>query len=193
MVYFPNQRLGTGSYNTVVFRGRFNRRSVAIKRLLISSPDEHKRISQELELHKNSDSHGNIVRLYNYETVKSLETDLDILYMALELCTTTLDQWVLNSQGIAVQDRVQILHQISNGLCHLHDIRIVHRDIKPSNILLLIEKSKITVKIADFGISREIPDGSTHVTLSTKSGTTEWMAPEIRTGEDKMVVILCNQ
>ncbi len=66
-----------------------------------------------------------------------------------------------------------------------------HRDIKPSNILLQkdttqterswqdIDVKDVTVKLGDFGCSRDIPSASETVTMSVK-GTMKFMAPEIK-------------
>jgi serine/threonine protein kinase len=59
----------------------------------------------------------------------------------------------------------------------LHSKQIVHRDLKPENILL---KGDGHVCITDFGLAKEIADG----TARTLCGTSEYMAPEMisRTG-----------
>lgn len=44
-----------------------------------------------------------------------------------------------------------IMNQIVTGLDYCHSKRIIHRDIKPQNVLI---NKDLTVKIADFGLSR---------------------------------------
>jgi mitogen-activated protein kinase 1/3 len=46
---------------------------------------------------------------------------------------------------------------IYNALCslnYMHTANIMHRDIKPANLLI---DSNCTVKICDFGLSRDVP------------------------------------
>ena len=58
---------------------------------------------------------------------------------------------------------------------------IVHRDIKPANILLCRTKQRdnvrVIAKVADFGLSRELPNGESGVESSSTS-TTAYMAQE---------------
>ncbi|KAJ3376598.1 MAP kinase kinase (MEK) [Lobulomyces angularis] len=67
----------------------------------------------------------------------------------------------------------KIAVRVINGLAYLNEVhKIVHRDIKPSNILL---NSKGEIKIADFGVSKELVDGTVDGTFT---GTMKYMSPE---------------
>jgi len=63
--------------------------------------------------------------------------------------------------------------QISSGMQYLHSRRIIHRDLKSPNVLLSYND---TLKISDFGISRQWTDGDTKMSFG---GTVSWMAPEV--------------
>lgn len=52
---------------------------------------------------------------------------------------------------------------------------MVHRDLAARNILLSSEKQ---VKIADFGLSRDIYETQSYVTSKHKRLPLRWMAPE---------------
>ncbi|KAJ1548043.1 Dual specificity mitogen-activated protein kinase kinase dSOR1, partial [Nowakowskiella sp. JEL0078] len=67
---------------------------------------------------------------------------------------------------------------VIRGLVYLFDShKIVHRDIKPSNILL---NRKGEVKIADFGVAKELINGTY---ARTFTGTEGYLAPERINGE----------
>lgn len=68
-----------------------------------------------------------------------------------------------------------ILLGMLNGLSCLHSNKIVHRDLKPHNILIDTKNGKITPKICDFGISKNIENGTS---LTTNKGTEKYAAPE---------------
>lgn len=65
--------------------------------------------------------------------------------------------------------------QILEGVDYLHSIGVAHRDIKPENILLDDE----TIKIIDFGLSREFRGGEM---LKTSCGSPCYAAPEMLAG-----------
>jgi serine/threonine protein kinase len=66
-----------------------------------------------------------------------------------------------------------------SGLHHLHERLIIHRDLKMSNLLY---NSRGVIKIADFGMSRFIPQPAAHARLSPKVMTLWYRAPEMMLG-----------
>ncbi|XP_023761491.1 uncharacterized protein LOC111909936 [Lactuca sativa] len=75
--------------------------------------------------------------------------------------------------------RLQICLDIAEGVNYLHtQKRIIHRDIKSANILL---DHKWRAKIADFGLSKIIPESQKASYLHTKvSGTPTYLDPEYK-------------
>ncbi|CAL8071148.1 unnamed protein product [Orchesella dallaii] len=167
--YDVNTVLGEGSYGTVVYKGKFWDRDVAVKMVHSNLLGGAQRAFDEVKLLKDCDSHENVVRYFG-----SQENEGSIL-IVLELCDMSLNKWVENK--LTDISPVEILRQMTAGLEWLHSHNIVHRDLKPENVLILRNVKR--VKLSDFGVSRRIMVGNSFVATSTVGGTPGWMAPEL--------------
>ncbi|KAL3311212.1 hypothetical protein Ciccas_010210 [Cichlidogyrus casuarinus] len=68
----------------------------------------------------------------------------------------------------------KIARDVLRGLLYVHSKGIVHRDLKSENILISFNQ---VAKIADFGVSREIPPGDG--LMNTFVGSLPYLAPEV--------------
>ncbi|OAG29391.1 cyclin-dependent kinase 2 [Nematocida displodere] len=131
-----------------------------------------KRSRQEIAILKKA-QHKNIIALIDIISNDALlgsSKPTKSLYIVMEHCEQTLADII---PTVTRPLRNSILFQILDGLEYIHSLNILHRDIKPSNILI----SHGTVKIADFGISRECSG-----TMTQLQGTLAYMAIEILLG-----------
>jgi hypothetical protein len=128
-----DELLGTGSHGTLVFRGTFQSRPVAVKRLLSHFTSLH---SREISLLQSSDHHPNIVRYFYQEHREPW------LLIALELCPCSLGELV--ERGPRGDEAIwaewkgreeEALKGAVQGVEHLHSLKICHRDIKPQCVL----------------------------------------------------------
>lgn len=165
---FEDEVLGYGSHGTVVFRGEFDGRPVAVKRMLIDFYDV---AGQEVSLLQHSDHHPNVIRYYYRQRTEKF------IMIALELCPQTLQSLIENAPpGLLHIDKKDIMRQIISGLEHLHMLNIVHRDIKPGNILIT---SKNRVVLSDFGVSKRLAADQMSFQATVATGTMGWRAPEV--------------
>ena len=111
-----------------------------------------------------------------------LEIDKYKLYI-MELCQGgDLLQYVKRRKKLDEAIAKFLFRQIIVGIGYLHKKGIIHRDIKLENILI---DNEGCIKIADFGISKEIKPGAT-IKEKHICGTPAYMAPEmIRKGNIK--------
>ncbi|MBN3274169.1 ERN1 endoribonuclease, partial [Polyodon spathula] len=170
----PKDVLGHGAEGTFVFRGRFDDRNVAVKRIL---PECFDFADREVQLLRESDEHPNVIRYF------CTEKDKQFYYIATELCAATLQEYVEDPIFNALEiDPVTVLHQTMSGLSHLHSLNIVHRDLKPRNILISLPNSlgRVRAVISDFGLCKKLPAGRHSFSLrSGIPGTEGWIAPEV--------------
>ncbi|NXC77236.1 ERN1 endoribonuclease, partial [Anhinga anhinga] len=170
----PKDVLGHGAGGTFVFRGQFDGRNVAVKRLL---PEYFHLVDREVQLLRESDEHPHVVRYF------CTEKDKQFHYIAIELCSATLQEYVESpSFDRHSLDPVSLLHQTMSGLAHLHSLSIVHRDLKPCNILISVpnRRGQIRAVISDFGLCKKLQGGRQSFSLrSGIPGTEGWIAPEV--------------
>lgn len=179
----PNDLLGKGCEGTFVYRGTFDGRQVAVKRLL---PECFSLADREVALLRESDAHAHVIRYY------CTEQDRLFRYIALELCEATLHDYVTGKwKPKTVKNKsdtsnttigIALVKQVLEGVEHLHSLNIVHRDIKPHNVLLMLvpQGGAMRAMISDFGLCKKVAEG--HVSFSRRSGITGtdgWMAPEM--------------
>ena len=196
--------LGKGSFSSV-FQAKHSIDGLkyAIKVVPVVEGENAKYRKRELEvLTKSNLWKRNIVKYY-----ASRETDVgtDLCWLiAMELCGLSLEAFVYSNEmgGAQIIQRrgtprfyQRVFPQLLNGLSAMHCLGLVHRDIHPSNILIAnpkpTEMDQVNIKIADFGLSREIDsvitaspsltDAPKLQKLSANLGNKLFRAPELAT------------
>ncbi|XP_037113008.1 uncharacterized protein LOC119126081 isoform X1 [Syngnathus acus] len=174
ITFNPKRVLGHGAEGTIVYKGQFDNRQVAVKRIL---PECFSFVDREVQLLRESDEHPNVIRYF------CTERDRQFQYIATELCAATLQEYVemkdFDRRGL---EPVMLLQQATSGLAHLHSLNIVHRDLKPHNILVSMPNAhgRVRAMISDFGLCKKLAAG--RHSFSRRSGvpgTEGWIAPEV--------------
>ncbi|XP_038999694.1 probable receptor-like protein kinase At2g39360 [Hibiscus syriacus] len=119
--------------------------------------------------------HPNLVALVGY-----CENE-DECFLVYELCHHgNLSEWLYGKdKALSWIQRLEIAIDSARGLWFLHTYPegcIVHRDIKPTNILI---NDKFQAKLADFGLSKVMDIGQSHVSSEVR-GTFGYVDPEYR-------------
>ncbi|KAK8403555.1 hypothetical protein O3P69_000542 [Scylla paramamosain] len=166
-------RIGEGTYG-VVYRARDTKSNeiVALKKMRMEKEKDGMPISglREIMLLQ-ACNHPNIVCLKEVVVGRSLES----IFLVMEYCEQDLASLLDNMQKPFLETHVKcIMMQVFKGLAYLHKKEIVHRDVKVSNLLLT---NMGTIKIADFGLAREL--GHPMSPMTPQVVTLWYRAPEL--------------
>ncbi|XP_061777902.1 serine/threonine-protein kinase MAK isoform X2 [Nerophis ophidion] len=167
--YTTLKQLGDGTYGSVLM-GRSNESGelVAIKRMKrkFYSWEECMNLREVKSLKKLN--HANVVKL------KEVIRENDHLYFVFEYMKENLYQLMKDRMRLIPESVIRnISYQILQGLSFIHKHGFFHRDMKPENLLCMGPE---LVKIADFGLAREIRSKPPY----TDYVSTRWYrAPEV--------------
>ncbi|KAF3836052.1 hypothetical protein F7725_028610 [Dissostichus mawsoni] len=168
--YTTLRQLGDGTYGSVLM-GRSNESGelVAIKRMKrkFYSWEECMNLREVKSLKKLN--HANVVKL------KEVIRENDHLYFVFEYMKENLYQLMKDRENKMFSENEirNILFQVISGLAFVHKHGFFHRDMKPENLLCMGPE---LVKIADFGLAREIRSKPPY----TDYVSTRWYrAPEV--------------
>lgn len=114
-------------------------------------------------------NHPNIVTIYD------VGKNGDIAYIAMEFLEGRELRDIMNEGALLTVDQVlNIVAQVAQGLAYAHEYDIVHRDVKPSNIMVIRDGH---IKITDFGIAR-MASSAVRTQTGMVLGSPKYMSPE---------------
>ncbi|KAA8583872.1 hypothetical protein FQN60_015080 [Etheostoma spectabile] len=167
--YTNIRQLGDGTYGSVILgRSLESGELVAIKKMKrkFYSWEECMNLREVKSLKKLN--HANVIKL------KEVIRENDHLYFIFEYMKENLYQLMKDRTRLFPESAVRnIMFQILQGLAFIHKHGFFHRDMKPENLLCMGPE---LVKIADFGLAREIRSRPPY----TDYVSTRWYrAPEV--------------
>ena len=157
------------------------RRDVALK---VPKPDALlseefvERFDREARIAANL-KHPNIVSVLESGSIGPIH------YIATDYCNgPNLRHWIREQEGgVSPQSAASMIRDLADALRHAHNRGVLHRDIKPSNILFDASDTGIAVRLADFGLAKNLADSVDVTSTAAVIGTPAYMAPEQAAGE----------
>ncbi|HXB55352.1 MAG TPA: protein kinase [Vicinamibacteria bacterium] len=169
-------KIGQGAMGEV-FKGQdpFLNRSVAVKTIsasLAGDEEVRKRFLREAQSAAKL-NHPHIITVYDFGEEHGK------IYLAMELLEgKDLKDLIGGNLLSNLNQKLDIMEQIGEGMAFAHANDVVHRDLKPANIHI---QPSGQVKIMDFGLARFSSSDMTRTGMVT--GTPHYMSPEQVRGE----------
>ncbi len=113
-------------------------------------------------------NHRNIVTIFEFAE------ESNVPYIVMEfLKGTSLGSRLHAQPPLTLDDKLNVMAQLCDGLAYAHEQGVVHRDVKPDNVFILEDGS---VKLLDFGIAKLTT--STLTRQGDVLGSASYMSPE---------------
>jgi len=182
-----NTALGEGTFGLVTeANDPISGRHVVLKKIKADGDSSGFPICalREIKLLKGCPSHISIVELIEVVTQKPSDVNrmLGDVYIVFEYVDGDLAGLLTYPGLVRTHGQVKLyLHQLLEGVAHLHASGIIHRDLKPANIML---SRNHQIKIADFGLAKKWKS-QLPTTPGMKVVTAWYRAPEIFLGDPR--------
>lgn len=86
---------------------------------------------------------------------------------------------VLRGSPLPLEDAVEYLLQLCDGVAEAHRLGIIHRDLKPANLFLTMRANgSPCIKVLDFGIAKISDPSEAELTNEGMIGSLRYMSPE---------------
>jgi 5'-AMP-activated protein kinase, catalytic alpha subunit len=172
--YLLGRTLGMGSFGAVkLAQHEQTGEKVAIKTfkmLQVRAQNMEENVKREITIMKFCNS-SQIVR-----PDEVIETPTDTFVVMEYMAGGELFSYIQKHRRPDENEARRFFHQIVSGIEYCHSHGVAHRDLKPENLLL---DANSNIKIADFGLSNIIQQGSL---MKTSCGSAHYVAPEVISG-----------
>ena len=163
--------IGHGGMSSVYLAKRVDDEALIVLKLIegrfIEDEELRARFLQEAQIAAHIDS-PHVVDVYDYGLINSSG------FISMEFFPRG-DLKHRMELGLAPEEHLPIMEQITHGLDAISGAGIVHRDLKPANVMFRFDGS---LAIADFGIAKRLNAGEDFTTEGRLLGTPHYMSPE---------------
>lgn len=158
--------IGSGGFANVYKQKSTNRIVKKLKEDYLTDKGIRSRFKREFYITKSlQDAHG-IIEIYSFDEGTCSYT--------MEAAETTLERYIMES-SLTDEIRINCIRQILYIMTEVHRRDIIHRDISPNNIFII----RGMLKIADFGLGKDLNIFTSHQTMHTNAvGQYYYCAPE---------------
>ena len=181
--YDVRRRLGEGGMSYVYqAEDTETHEQVAIKILLprlARDPGSVERLRREADMARRF-NHPNVCPIIRIGELKGGPLYLVMPFLPGE----PLNEHETRRGAYPLDEGIETLAQICEGLQHAHDFGVVHRDLKPENVMLVPDAARphqFRAVVMDFGLAKERRAGPQLTKLTQTGivlGTPEFMSPE---------------
>ena len=181
--YVVNKLIGEGTYGKVYKCKNYENNEIMALKEIKKESDTLSSAQVDIKMLKE------VKGEYIIDLIDSFEDPANI-YLVYKYCQDrNLEQYMIRHGGKLEENKVKlIMNQIISGYEELYKHKIIHRDIKLKNLLVTYKNAQSynddtpTIKIADFGISKEVLSDYLN---QTSIQTLYYSAPELLNGDRK--------
>lgn len=165
--------LGRGGFGVVYWTALRDGRSIAIKKLHVSSLMKSQEDFEREVKKLGKIRHHNLVALEGYYWTPSLQLLITEYISSGSLYKHLHEGNSKNS--LTWRERFDIILGTAKGLAHLHRLNVIHYNLKSTNVLI---DSSGEAKVGDFGLARLLPTLDRYILSSKVQSALGYMAPE---------------
>lgn len=169
--------LGSGGFANVYFQKSTGTVLKKLKEDYLSNTGIRSRFKREFNITKSLQDVGGIIKVYDFNENNCSYT--------MERAEITLEDYI-NQFDLGYDNKVKCIRIILHIIKTVHERNVIHRDLSPNNIFVIHGQ----LKIADFGLGKDLNVFTSHQTIFTNAvGQYYYCAPEqfmlLRDGDKK--------
>ena len=158
--------IGSGGFANVYKQKSTNKIMKKLKDDFLTDKGIRSRFKREFEITKSLQDAYGIIEVYTFDALSCSYT--------MEVAEQTLEKYILETL-VTDEIRINCIRQILHIMTEVHKRDIIHRDLSPNNIFII----RGMLKIADFGLGKDLNIFTSHQTMHTNAvGQYYYCAPE---------------